>query len=229
MSREADPTAESVLRAQREVTRIALAGIRRSGFALAGSGAIREHGVMARATEDVDLFTNRQDATGFAAAVERVTEDLRAAEHKVEQTRRAPLFARLDVVAPDGVQVAVDLGVDWRQDEPVVLEVGPVLSLADAVGNKVSALYSRGEPRDYLDVDAIRAGGRFSDDELVAAAAARDAGFDVAVFAQQLRGVARITLLDVRRYGVSAEDLQTLKTRCIQWAAQLPSATTPPT
>ena len=43
--------------AQREVTRIALSGIAGFGFALAGSGAIREHGVIDRPTEDVDLFT----------------------------------------------------------------------------------------------------------------------------------------------------------------------------
>lgn len=70
----------------------------------------------------------------------------------------------------DGLQLDVDLNVDWRQDDPVTLDVGPVLSLADAVGNKVSALCSRGEPCDNLDVDAIRASGRFSDDQLIVAA-----------------------------------------------------------
>ena len=43
--------------AQREVTRIALSGIAGFGFALAGSGAIREHGVIDRPTQDVDMFT----------------------------------------------------------------------------------------------------------------------------------------------------------------------------
>lgn len=65
--------------------------------------------------------------------------------------------------------------MDWRRDDPVILEVGPVLSVADAVGNKESALYSWGEARDYLDVDAIRASGRFSDAQLMAAAAEGDA------------------------------------------------------
>ncbi len=52
-------------------------------------------------------------------------------------------------------EVDVDLGIDWRSREPVALEVGPVLAIEDAVGNKVAALYSRGEVRDYLDVDHI--------------------------------------------------------------------------
>ena len=38
---------------QRQVARIALAGV--DGIALAGSGAIREHGMIDRPTEDVDL------------------------------------------------------------------------------------------------------------------------------------------------------------------------------
>jgi len=54
-------------------------------------------------------------------------------------------------------------------------QFAPVLSLGDAVGNKVSALYSRGETRDYLDVDAIRSSGYFTDAELVRTAGDRDA------------------------------------------------------
>ena len=61
--------------AQREVTRIALSGIAGFGFALAGSGAIREHGVIDRPTEDVDLFTTTRDPVEFA-----VTRSGRSAE-----------------------------------------------------------------------------------------------------------------------------------------------------
>ena len=43
---------------QRRITRLALeAAGDEAGFALAGSGAIREHGLIDRPTEDVDLFT----------------------------------------------------------------------------------------------------------------------------------------------------------------------------
>lgn len=207
--------------AQREVTRIALAGIAGAGFALAGSGAIREHGVTDRPTEDVDLFTPSQDAAEFGRAVERVVADLRSTGFEVEEVRRAAQFARLQVRTTGGLQLDVDMGVDWRENDPVGLDIGPVLSLQDAVGNKVSAVYSRGEPRDYLDVDAIRGSGRFTDEELVSAVAARDAGFEVSMFVQQLEAVRRVTPLDVQRYGVSAEQLDGIKERCTQWAARL--------
>ena len=99
---------------QREITRLALRSLDGTGFALAGSGAIREHGLVDRPTEDVDLFTSDVD-----------------------------LFARLEVTTADGHQVDIDMGADWREAEPAVLAIGPVLSLEDAVGNKLSALYSR--------------------------------------------------------------------------------------
>ncbi|MDO5644572.1 MAG: nucleotidyl transferase AbiEii/AbiGii toxin family protein [Dermabacter sp.] len=206
---------------QRTVTRIALGGISEAGFALAGSGAIREHGVIDRPTEDVDLFTTAQHSDRFAKAVERVIADLRRNGYEVEETRRTAQFARLQVMTSEDCQLDIDMGIDWRENEPVRLEIGPVLSVKDAVGNKVSAMYSRGEPRDYLDVDAIRGWGRFSDQELLSAAAERDAGFEVGIFALQLEAVRRVTLFDVERYGVSAAQLDGVKERCTRWAALL--------
>ena len=213
------PEQDREVAVQREVARIALAGV--DGFALAGSGAIREHGMIERPTEDVDLFTTNQDVIAFSTAVDQVTDQLRGSGYQVDETRRAAQFARLHVATGDGMQLDVDLGVDWRQDDPVTLDVGPVLSLADAVGNKVGALYSRGEVRDYLDVDAIRTSGRFSDDQLVTAAAERDAGFEVDMFVWRLNAAARISVDDVERYGVTADRLEAVKTRCVQWAADM--------
>ena len=206
---------------QRRVTRIALAALASTGFALAGSGAVREHGITDRPTEDIDLFTSDLDVEQFGSAVLKVIEALRGSGYDVQESRRAPQFARVHVRGTDQVGVDMDLGVDWRERDPVILEVGPVLSLQDAVGNKVSALYSRGEARDYVDVDAIRRDGRFTDADLMRAAAERDRGFDVTVFAQQLDAARRLQSAQVTRYGVSPEELQAIQERCSGWAAQL--------
>lgn len=168
MSHEDSVSARN-LEVQREVARMALGSV--EGFALAGSSAIREHGMIDRPTEDVDLFTTRQDIAHFGIAVDQITSRLRASGLTVDVVRRAPQFARLNVVTSDRHGLDVDLSVDWRQDDPVGLDTGPVLSLVDAVGNKVSALYSGVEPRDFLDVDAIRRSEKFSDEQLVVAAA----------------------------------------------------------
>ena len=151
------------LRTQRDVTRIALGALTDTGFALAGGSAVREHGITTRPTEDVDLFTSHPDADAFSAAVGMVIDALRDAGYQVTQTRTAEQFARLHITSVSKASVIVDMGVDWRMNQPTPLDIGPVLSLEDAVGNKVAALFSRGEPRDYLDVDAIRGWGGFSD------------------------------------------------------------------
>src|SRR5689334_16231651 len=111
------------LEVQRQVTKIALASV--EGFALAGSAAIREHGMIDRPTEDVDLFTTRQDVEDFGVAVDQIVTRLRDSGFAVDLLRRAPQFARLHVATSDGHRLDVDLGVDWRQDEPIVLDIGP--------------------------------------------------------------------------------------------------------
>ena len=211
------------LELQRTVTRIALEASASSGFALAGSGAIREHGVINRMSEDVDLFTSNTNEGTFGAAIDRVIDAFEAAGYAVEVGRRTQQFARIHVRTVDGQQVDIDMGMDWREAEPVTLDVGPVLSIQDAIGNKVSALYSRAEARDFFDVDAIRASDHYTDTQLIVAAAERDPGFDAVMFANQLERVNRLTDDDLKEYGVDATELTAIKERLTSWAVQLRS------
>lgn len=214
-----NPDPDREVAVQREVARVAAGRRRRVCAGGVGCDPRARHDRAAdRGRRPVHHQPGRDP---FGVAVDQVIEQLRGSGFEVEQTRQAPQYARLHVSTEDGLQLDVDLGVDWRQDDPVTLDVGPVLSLADAVGSKVAALYSRGEARDYLDVDAIRASGRFSDDQLVTAAAERDAGFEVGVFAQQLAVASRLQPAQVVRYGVTADQLEAVKARCVEWAAGL--------
>ena len=106
------------------ITRAALTALDGRGFALAGSGAIREHGIVDRPTRDVDLFTNDLDPAAFESAVDQLTSELRGVGHTVEELRRAPQFAQLQITAAAGRAVDMDLAVDWRELEPVTLSVG---------------------------------------------------------------------------------------------------------
>jgi len=206
---------------QRVITRLALRSLDGTSFALAGSGAIREHGLVDRPTEDVDLFTSDVDLPRFSAAVDAVVICLSKAGHEVAELRRVDQFARLEVTTPDGHQIGIDMGVDWRKAEPAVLAIGPVLSLEDAVGNKLSALYSRAYPRDFLDVDSIRASGKFTDADLIRAAIERDPGFEVPMFVTQLQLVHRVLPEQVSQYNVDADQLNGIKNRFDVWASTL--------
>ena len=100
-------------------------GPRRCGFALAGSGAIREHGMTQRPTNDIDLFTVMQASTRFPHAVDSLIEHLTADNYDVTVERVSPSFAQLSVTPPHGVPLSVDLAIDWRAHTPVRLDVGP--------------------------------------------------------------------------------------------------------
>lgn len=206
---------------QREAARILLQAMAGRGFALAGSGAIREHGITQRPTADVDLFTADTAPEAFAEAVGAGLDALRAKGYQVVVARRGEQFARFAATTPDGYSFDVDLGVDWRAHPPVVLPVGPVLDVEDAVASKVGALYSRGEPRDFLDVDAIRRSEQFTDEMLLEAAANHDPGFDSAMFAQQLMLVERLRPDDVSEYGFTADDLAGVQGRLRAWIREL--------
>jgi hypothetical protein len=96
----------------------------------------------------VDPFHERLARTGLGAA-DRYT------------------FARLAVT--DGVRVSkVELGVDWRANEPILMAIGPVLHPDDAVANKMSALYGRAFARDFIDLDAALRSGRYTRENLLA-------------------------------------------------------------
>jgi len=88
-------------------------------FALAGSGAIREHGIIDRPTQDIDLFASDPDASRFEAAVVAVVDELRSAGHTVDEIRRVEQFARLHVTTAEGRFVEIDMGVDSRETEVV--------------------------------------------------------------------------------------------------------------
>lgn len=206
---------------QRAVAVLILKVISGDDFALAGSGALREHGLIDRSTQDVDVFTIDAATERFPGAVERTIETLIRHGYQVVPVRRLAQFARLAVTASDDYQFEVDFGVDWRAHDPVWLEVGPVLALTDAVANKVGALYSRAAARDFLDVDAIRQSGRFTDKELLHLAAEHDPGFDPLMFANQLGLVATLRPSLLAEYGVSADALAAIQQRLLTWRQQV--------
>ena len=207
---------------QWRITRLALkAAGQEGGFVLAGSGAIREHGLIDRPTEDVDLFTVQQAQPRFGTSLDHIIAALREHGYTVETRHRQAAYARLTITRPRGLSTDMDLGVDWRAHPPVILEVGPVLAVDDAVANKVGALFSRAETRDYLDVDAIRRSGRYNDEELLDLARQCDRGFDLEWFVKNLEHVDRIEPEEVRIYHISPAQLAEVKNRMRTWAVSI--------
>lgn len=208
---------------QRSVTSQLLQHLSSAGFALAGSGAIREHGIIDRPTHDIDLFTTMSFRESFNPAVDLAIDLLRASGYVVTVERRVDLFTSLSVIGDGQPPLIVDFGVDWRGFDPEILEVGPTLDVRDAVGNKVCALFSRGEARDFLDFDAVRASNKFNDEQLLDLASRRDLGFDLGMFVQRLNAVRGISVEDVTEYSCDATSLANIQERLAVLAEELES------
>jgi len=72
-----------------------------------------------------------------------------------------------------------------------------------------------------VDVAAILASGRYSDDDLIRLAAEHDPGFDLAWFTQALRAVDRIPDTGFAEYGLDPAKAAALRSRMHAWAKKI--------
>lgn len=104
-----------------------------------------EHGITQRPSEDIDYFAlhRRHTPATFAASVQKMTDALEDAGYTVEITRQYDEFASV-TVGHDEEAVIIDLGLDWWENSPAIIDIGPILSLKDSVASTLLAVYSRG-------------------------------------------------------------------------------------
>jgi hypothetical protein len=133
-------------------------------------------GMIHRPTRDVDLFLFDPATSGIAlaAAALEAAFDRRGWLHRRVIDQRD--FVRLEI--DDGQEgLIVDLGIDSPPEEPLgKTELGPTLSPRDLAARKTLALFGRAEARDFADVYDLAE--RYGREQLLAWAAADDAGFD---------------------------------------------------
>lgn len=170
-----------------------------------------------RLSGDVDLFTGWQHRADFPTAVDAIVGALKKTGYAVTVVIRSDTFARLILTAsgaPPGTEPdKLELSADWGAHEPVRLDIGPVLHPDDAVANKMCALYGRAEARDFLDIDAVIQSGRYTRERLLSLAAAADAGFDIAMFADAIGSLSQITDAEFEFYAMSSEELAAMRQR----------------
>lgn len=187
-----------------------------AGFAVAGGAALVAQGMIHRPTRDVDLFpidTATSEVTVAAASFETAVNSQGWAHRRVIDQHD---FIRLEITA-DYESLIVDLGIDSPPAEPVdTTDLGPTLSPRDLAARKTLALFGRAEARDFADVyDLARRYGR---SQLLAWAAADDAGFDQHIFASMLVSIDRLTDEDLP---VQPRHVKDLRAYFHDWAAKL--------
>lgn len=215
--------------------RIAAIGLREAeeyGFVLAGGYAISANGMGDRPSMDVDLFTNRFDPDRFAEAVDRVRAAFDEAGFDVEDKTMGPTFADMHVTdRVSGDSSDIQLGVNYREFPPARIEIGPVLDVRDAVAGKMSALWSRGEVRDFIDIDTVVQSGRFTREEVLAIGDQQEATpMDRGMLTQRFeslsnpRYAAKYDPEQFANYGVDAGTCEAIVERFGRWAAQIDPA-----
>ncbi|MDT7883666.1 MAG: nucleotidyl transferase AbiEii/AbiGii toxin family protein [Thermoflexus sp.] len=147
------------------------------GFVLTGGTALAAFYLFHRISEDLDLFTpNPEDMQD----VERGVSDIARREGlTVELERRSPFFCRAFLFeSRDQPPLKVDLVYDpgpWF-GSPMEWEGIRVDSLENIAANKVTALMSRGEMRDFIDLYFILRETDLDFDHLLILARQKDPG-----------------------------------------------------
>lgn len=204
---------------QEHLARIGLRVIAGRGFVLGGGHAIELHGMGTRPSEDVDLFSPERGSPGMVA--DDLIDEYAREGFKVAVRLRTPDLVQMEIADVRGGRCNVDLGVFWQARSPVLLDVGPVLHPDDAVAGKMDALFNRWAPRDFLDVDAILASGRYTPQQLLAVAGEHNPGFAPSMFAESLANLRRIPDREFEAYGTSDQQVAKMRERFKCWEAEL--------
>lgn len=191
-------------------------------FFLTGGGALVGYYGLPRSTRDVDLFTTDSVAFSLATArlqdccfqIEAVWEALLTSPHfRRFRLQRAEESTLVDLVEDLAPQVFKD---KVKRDDGVILD--PIEEIAV---NKVCALVSRSEPRDFFDLSYLVEQGQDPDLALLRACH-KDAG----VTAETL--VMVLGSMDWGRFAMPGQDVRATVAFYRRWLEQLTLGLLPP-
>ncbi|WP_432038428.1 nucleotidyl transferase AbiEii/AbiGii toxin family protein [Streptomyces cucumeris] len=207
----------------RQLIRIGLDALAKDyGYALACGYAIQAHHIVNRVSDDVDLFAPFERASReMEQAAERISTAYDAAGYTVEQVHLTPTYTRLNVTDPDSdTQSKVELVAEFLHHTPVDSELGPVLHRDDVAAGKTSALFTRAEVRDAIDVAGLLKAG-YTREQLMDLAAQNDAGFDRRMFADSLGRIHQYTDKQFAAYDLTPEEAAAIRDTFADWQQQL--------
>lgn len=180
---------------------------RENSFYLTGGAALVGFYFGHRETQDLDLFTLKNDIeTGYSIALE-TAHGLGAT---VEPIQTSPDFRRL-LIKRDEEAVIVDLVREYVfQIDPNKREINGIRidSPEEILANKLCALLSRSEIRDLVDVRELERAG-FDLEDALDVAVKKDTGLSPAQLAWVLHGIefgddlitpGSVTVTDLRKY-----------------------------
>ncbi|MFI5976471.1 nucleotidyl transferase AbiEii/AbiGii toxin family protein [Streptomyces sp. NPDC051452] len=183
---------------------------------LAGGYALQAHGLPARPHANLDFATEGSEAMDRIAAA--VTAALEARGRQVRAGAVSALTAQLTVTdPPTGEPCALALHKEVFWQPPELTEYGPALSLEDAVGTKIRALYDRGASVDLIDARAAAARFPLPALEELGRRHAHDF-FDLPTLQSRLTGTDFYPDRDFTRYGLDEAAISALRAWAQHWS-----------
>ncbi|MFJ3231455.1 hypothetical protein [Streptomyces sp. NPDC086787] len=183
---------------------------------LAGGYALRAHGLVRRPHANVDFATESPEPVERIAGT--VGAALEARGRHVGVGAVTALTAQLTVTdPPTGGECELVLHKETFWQPAELTEDGPVLSLEDAVGTKIRALYDRGSAVDLIDAQA--AANRFALPELeeLGRRHALDP-FDLPTLQSRLTGTDFYADRDFTRHGLDEPAITALRAWAQHWS-----------
>lgn len=166
---------------QRRVRSIVASLPEGAAVALAGGSALIVTGVVNRGTDDLDFFAAHPQPV--APMLDTFETAMQQAGLRVTRLRVSGTYARL-LIESDSDSTHVDLATDYQMMPALKTADGLILTDQELAANKTLALFSRAEPRDYIDFRALAQ--KFSLTELCDLAASKDDGFTPSLLADAL-------------------------------------------
>jgi hypothetical protein len=185
---------------------------------LTGGYAVQAHGLVERLSRDVDVATNSNFPMGTIAAA--LIDGLVQRGWEVEVIGIDPLSARLLVTDPAlvGQSSELDILKEAFDPPPDTSPYGPVLPLDAVIGTKVRALAGRGLPRDLIDIHAASKLRSNVELEALGQRYARDDEFGLIGLSDRLDGTEWYDDQAFAEYGISAEDIDSLRRWAQAWS-----------
>ncbi|MEV8556329.1 nucleotidyl transferase AbiEii/AbiGii toxin family protein [Streptomyces sp. NPDC051917] len=183
---------------------------------LAGGYALQAYGLLQRPHANIDFATESTETMDAMARAVGVT--LEARGRQVRAAAVTALTAQLTVTDPptgEPCDLALHKEAFWQP--PALTGYGPALSLEDAVGTKIRALYDRGAAVDLIDARAAAARFSLPDLEELGRRHAHDP-FDLPTLQSRLTGTDFYSDLDFVRYGLDEAEVTGLRAWAQQWS-----------
>lgn len=159
-----------------------------SDYLVSGGAALLAADLIARPTEDLDLFAATPTTT-VTPAKDAFVKALQARDYTVAMVQDGPTFCRM-VVRLASDETLVDLAIDSPPHSRAALTVlGPTLAPLELAARKLLALFGRAEARDFADVYVLA--HHFGKNAIINMARNIDPGFEPGVLAQMIQTMDR--------------------------------------